>query len=87
MKWMCALAVGLAAVSAFAQKSDDESTIANLERENANHIGTSKADLEFYKRVTSEKFLNIDPIGHIYHITVSDVENWAKTEPAVKSQT
>jgi hypothetical protein len=85
MKWMCLVAAGLVAVVALAQKSDDERIIENLERENANHIGTSKADLEFYKRIAPEKFITIDAFGHIYHITVSDVENYAKTDPDVKS--
>jgi hypothetical protein len=85
MKWIGVLAAGLIAVAAFAQKSDDEKIIANLEKENANHVGTSKADLEFYKRIAPEKYIGIDAFGRIFQITVSDVENYAKTDPNVKS--
>jgi len=65
MKSMVLVTMALIAVAAFAQKADDEKTIRQLEQEWIMHIGASKADIEFAKRIMPEKSIVVDNVGRI----------------------
>ena len=85
MKCIAAVAVALIAFAAFGQGSDDEKAIRKLEQEWIMHSGSSKADIDFEKRIVADNFFLVDYVGRITKISVSDLENMAKADPDVKS--
>jgi hypothetical protein len=85
MKCMVLVAAALFVVPTFAQTPDDEKTIKNLELEWVSHVGSSKADIDFAKRVMDDKLISIDDIGRIINLSLADVEKLAKAEPDLKS--
>jgi hypothetical protein len=57
----------------------------SFEQEWIMHTGSSKADIDFAKRIMPEKSIVVDNVGRISEFSVSDVEKMADADPGVKS--
>jgi hypothetical protein len=85
MKCMVVVALALVAIPASAQTSEDEKTIRKLEQEWPSHIGLTQADIDFQKRIMTDKMITIDNVGHIIVYSGKDIDALAKADPDVKS--
>ena len=85
MKWMVMVVMTLISGAAFAQTPEDEKIIRKLEQEWPSHIGFTQADIDFQKRIMTDKMITIDNVGHIIVYSGKDIDALAKADPDVKS--